>query len=257
MPPLLELQRDFSRALLGGPDAAIAGVVAEDGLAPARRVQIYRNHVRITLREALAATFPVVARLVGDQYFAGAARRFIETSPPDAPVLSEYGAAFPSFLATAPGAPPYLGDVAALEWALNRAYVAPDAPALTGETLADVKPVSFAGLRFAPHPAAALVRSPFPVLAIWQANQPGADGTVDLDQGGATDGQDVLVWRDDDHDAACRALAPGDGAFVAALFAGATLGEAAAGAAHPGFDLAGALALLLRLPVFASVSTER
>src|SRR5262245_48093331 len=118
MPSLRELQQDFSRALLGGSDQAIAASVRGDRLDPRQRVQIYRNHLRISLREALAATFPVIRRLVGEDYFAAVARAFVERHPPRSPVLAEYGADLPAFLAEAPNAPAYLPDVARLEWAL-------------------------------------------------------------------------------------------------------------------------------------------
>ena len=249
MPSLRDIQRDFSRALLGGAENAIVAAVVTDRLAPERRVQIYRNHVRITLREALAATFPVIERLVGAGYFATAARRFVEIQPPRSPVLAEYGAAFPAFLETAPNAPAYLADVARLEWALNLAYHAPDAVALTADAFAALTPDAYAALRLAPMPATRLVRSPYPILAIWRANQPGApaDAMVDLDQGG----QSVLVWRDIDGDAICRALAAAEAIFIGALIDGRELGEAVAAAlaVDAGFDLPAAIAALLAAPI--------
>lgn len=246
MPSLRDIQRDFSRALLGGDDAAIVSAVLPDRLAPARRIQIYRNHTRITLREALAATFPVVERLVGAGYFATAARHFIEALPPRSPVLAEYGAEFAGFLETAPNAPAYLADVARLEWALNQAYHAPDAAPLSAAALAAMAPEAYGAMRLAPLPSTAVLTSSYPILSIWQANQAGADPAVDLGQGG----QHVLVWRDTDGDAACRALADAEAAFDGALIAGRTLGEAAeAGLAlDPGFDLPAALAALLAAP---------
>ncbi|MCK6453969.1 MAG: putative DNA-binding domain-containing protein [Alphaproteobacteria bacterium] len=249
MPPLREIQRDFSQALLGGSDQAIAGRVLHDRLAPAQRIQIYRNHVRITLGEALATTFPVVARLVGGAYFASAARRFIEREPPRSPVLAEYGAAFPDFLAGAPNAPAYLPDVARLEWALNLAYHAEDRPALEPRQLASLPPEAQAALRLKPLPSTAIVSSAFPILAIWQANQPGRADTVDLAQGGQT----VLVWREDG-DAVCRALGPGEAVLLQALGAGRGLGEAASAAvqAEPGLDLPPAIAALLATAVFSA-----
>ncbi len=249
MPSLREIQRDFSRALLGGPDEAIAARVLQDRLAPAERIQIYRNHVRITLREALAATFPVVARLVGEAYFAAVARHFIEREPPRSPVLAEYGATFPDFLAGVPNAPAYLPDVARLEWALNRACHAEDRPALEPRHLADLPPEAQADLRLKPLPSTALLSSAFPILAIWQANQHGREDTVDLALGGQT----VLVWREHG-DAACRALSPGEADLLRSLFDGCGLGQAASGAvqAEPGLDLPPIIASLLATTIFTA-----
>jgi hypothetical protein len=73
------------------------------------------------------------------------------------------------------------------------------------------------------HPSVRLVASNFPVLDIWQANQPGAeaDDTIDLDRGGVR----LIVWR---HaiDVVWRTLPPADHAFIAALAAGQPLGQA-------------------------------
>lgn len=247
MPSLRELQRDVSAAVLGGAAEPAAAHVLRDGLPALQRLQVYRNHVRISLREALASTFPVVRRLVGDGYFSTVARRFVLAHPPKNPVLAEYGAGFPGFLDAAPNAPPYLADVARLEWALNLAYHAPDAPALGARHLAGQPPDAYASLRLRSLPSTALLASSHPIQSIWRANQPDRDGTVD-----ATDGESVLVWRAADGDAACRALASGEAAFLGTLIDGRTLGEAAGAAlsADASFDVATAIAALLAEPLF-------
>jgi hypothetical protein len=249
MLPLRDVQHAFSRAVLGGPETAILAALAADRLAPAQRLQIYRNHVRITLRHALAASFPVVERLAGAGWFATVARDFVVQRPPRSPVLAEYGADFPAHLETARNAPAYLADVARLEWALACADRAPEADALAPAMLARLPAAAQAALRLAPMPATALLRSAYPILAIWRANQPdvAADAMVDLAQGGET----VLVWRDAEGDPACRVLAEAEAAFVGAVIGGLSLGEAAGGAlvADAGFDLVAAIAGLLAQPI--------
>jgi hypothetical protein len=255
MPALHEIQGDFSRYLLGGDAERIARAIRFDRLAGERRAQIYRNHLRITLAEVLGVTFPIVARLVGPGYFAAAARRFAETHPPRQPVLAEYGAEFPSFLETLPHAPEYLGDVARLEWAVNRTYHAPDLPALDAAALENRPPAALEDLCLLPHPAARLLVSPYPVHRIWEANRPEAGGseTVDLGEGGVA----LLVWRRG-AEAMFRPLTAAEHRFAAAMFAGAKLGRAAsfALAADPAFDLAATLAFLLSEPVFLGSSPK-
>jgi hypothetical protein len=53
-----ELDRGFTTGLLGGSDDAILAEILGDGLAPAARLALYRNHVFATLTEALEATYP-------------------------------------------------------------------------------------------------------------------------------------------------------------------------------------------------------
>ena len=61
---LPERQREFAAALTGGY-SAIAEKVIGDAIPAESRVQVYLNHFRVSLLEALAATFPVTRALVG------------------------------------------------------------------------------------------------------------------------------------------------------------------------------------------------
>ena len=75
--------------------------IGASGLAPEARLRVYRNHFRITLAEALGATFPATARLLGGDGFGGLARRFVGAHPPTRPCLAEYGVLWKaSYLAT-------------------------------------------------------------------------------------------------------------------------------------------------------------
>lgn len=238
MPPSLEaLQRAFATAIVDArPDAAAACVI-DDAPGAAARVAIFANHYRITLTDALAATFPVVRRLVGADFFAFAARRFIAGQPPREPRLFRYGAGLADFLAELPeaGHLVYLADVARLEWALNEAAFAEDAEALDAAALAALPATVVADRAFPLHPSATLLRSPWPIDRIWRLNQDGADpaATVDLDAGGVW----LLVHRAGEA-VGWIGLDPAAFALVEGLAAGRTLREAAEGAiaAHGGFD---------------------
>src|SRR5262249_32525180 len=150
------------------------------------------------------------------------------------PCLFEYGATLGDFLERfePSRALAYLPDVARLEWAMNLAWHAPD-----------VAPIARAALTHAPtialHPSVTLLQSPWPVDAIWRANQAEAtDDRVDLDSGGVR----LQVWRAGD-DVCLRSLAPAAFALREAIARTGEL-EAAAGAAltvDPDADLAALL----------------
>jgi len=55
--------------------------VLADGLPPEARLGIYRNNFTGTLTAALKLCYPAVHRLVGAEFFEGAARIFIRWSP--------------------------------------------------------------------------------------------------------------------------------------------------------------------------------
>lgn len=151
------------------------GVTAPAPEEAARRFAVYRNNVVHGLTQALVRRFPVVERLVGPAFFAAMARVFVAAHPPRTPVLLRYGDAFPGFLAGFPPVAhlPYLADVARLELARGAAYHAADAAPLDPEALRTAGPRT----RLRLHPSLRLLRSDWPVVAIWAANQPGGSGS--------------------------------------------------------------------------------
>src|SRR5437899_2589733 len=121
-PSLLELQRALRASLVTHDDRGISAHVVDAGLSPAERLDVYRNTFASVLTTALRLSYPAVHRLVGAEFFEGAARVFIETSLPRSACLDDYGDEFPGFLA---GFEPVsslacLADVARVEWAVNR-----------------------------------------------------------------------------------------------------------------------------------------
>src|SRR6516225_2425236 len=96
MPTLLEVQRAMRASLVDRDDAAAAAMLPEG--VGADRLNIYRNTVLIGLTKALSLCFPAVRRLVGADFFEGAAGLFIPQHPPRAAWLDRYGAEFPDFL---------------------------------------------------------------------------------------------------------------------------------------------------------------
>ena len=44
MQSLRDVERDFARALLGEADGAVVASILGDGLSPAARLGVYRNH---------------------------------------------------------------------------------------------------------------------------------------------------------------------------------------------------------------------
>ena len=122
-----DLIADFRAGLASR--AVPAGMTARDPAEVVRRFAVYRNNVAHSLSRALAARFPVIERLVGADFFRPLAAAFIAAHPPASPMLFQWGADFPGFLAGFEPLRelPYLGDVAQLEWLRGEAYHAADA----------------------------------------------------------------------------------------------------------------------------------
>jgi hypothetical protein len=193
---LRELQRQFSATLFAGRDGGeLLEEVVADGIDAARRLDIYRNNLQEGFRKALALEFPVIERLVGNDYFHQLARDFLAAHPSRCGDLHHIGAPLPSFLTErfSDSDYAYLPDVARLEWAVEEAGIAADEPPFDLTSLQSIGAEDCARLRFALHPACRLVRSRYPILQIWRANQPELPGEeiIDLGQGG----ENVLVHR--------------------------------------------------------------
>ncbi|MDW8260680.1 MAG: DNA-binding domain-containing protein, partial [Gammaproteobacteria bacterium] len=203
----------------------------------------YRRNWRENGCRTLQLEFPVIVRLVGADYFRQTACEYLQAHPSRSGDLHHLGRAWPAFLRAkfADSEYAYLADVAVLEWALQEAMIAADDTRRFDPTgLAALAPEVLERLRLAVHPAVRVVSSAYPILRIWEANQPDiADPPlIDLQSGG----EHVLIVRPQRASSLLR-LDAGAAACLRALSAGEPLGAAldAALAQEPTFDLQAAL----------------
>jgi hypothetical protein len=150
------------------------GVVAgwlRDGARFARGLQAYQANGGALAERALAAVFPTLQQLLGDESFAALARAFWFAAPPLRGDIGEWGAALPAFVADAEqlAGGPYLADVARLEWAVHEAERAADVLPLQGlALLGDSEP---SAIRLQLQPGTALLSSPHPIVTVWLAHR--------------------------------------------------------------------------------------
>jgi len=249
MPRLADQQAELSAALLDPAAPLPAGWVGPDGRADLKRFGVYRNNVASSLIEVLREAYPAVHRLVGDEYFSALAKLFIQAHPPQSPVMLDYGAAFPPYLAAFEplAGLPYLADVARIERAWLEAYHAADVASTPCEaltsTLGAVAPERAGELHLELHPSVRIVRSAWPALTIWQMNV-GERPMERIDLQGA--GEDTLLSRPQAQVTA-RPMPAGEAEFLHSLLAGECLAQAAQQAIgrHAEFDLARQLAVAL------------
>ncbi len=240
----------FRAALLSPGRDAPEGLTDGAGRPAGRRFDVYRNNVAVALREALESGFPAVAKLIGPENFARAAGMFLRSTPPDTPLMMQYGAGFPEYLEDIEALQSigYLGDVARLELTLRRSYHAADAPALDGARLAELSEEALMAARFTLSPATQVLRSAWPVLSIYRFTlTPGSPKPQ-------ARAEDVLVCRPEFD--SMPHLLPAHGAdFVQSLGRGARFAEAVE-TAGPDFDLSATLTLLLSQGALTDLTTD-
>lgn len=241
MASLLKLQAAVLEALLEEAPERAAPEILGQGIDPVRRLGVYANTIRVNVHASLAASFPVLARLVGEDYFRQAVRDYQRRTPSRSGDLQHVGREFPAYWTELHGAGEYryLGHVARFEWACQECLLAADHPPLDLAALARVPPEAYDALRFAPHPSLRRFAAPYPVLAIWQANADPAvePPPVDLGQGG-----DRLALVRRRMQLEFHPLGEGEWAFLEALERRAPLAAALEAGAHDArFEPAAAL----------------
>ncbi|SDW57998.1 Putative DNA-binding domain-containing protein [Ruegeria halocynthiae] len=246
-------QTTFHSALLDASQPIPDGLLDAEAQPAGRRFSVYRNNVAVSLTEAMHQAFPVIARLLGAQNMDGLSGIFLRQHPPTSPLMMLYGDEFPTFLEGMEQLSHlgYLPDVARLELALRHAYHAADSQSIDPDALS-IPPEDLMRARLTLAPAAQVLRSDWPVHAIWLFN---TEKNAPKPQAGA---QDVLITRPE-YDPAPHSLPPGGAAWILRVQDGQTIGEAfeTTVAETPEFDLGTTLALLLQGGAITSVTIER
>jgi hypothetical protein len=248
---LARYQDAFAQALLA-PGAEPAAEVAALATQPA--FAVYRNTVVKGCIDALQANYPVVARLVGEEWFRAAAAVYVREALPSDPTLLDYGASFADFLARFPPAAelPYLPGCARLDRLWTEAHMAADEAALDPAALTRLAPDALAGVVLRPHTAARWAWfEEAPIYTIWTRNR--AHGVPDDDIEWRPEGallvrpRDTVEWT---------ALDAAGCAFLDACAVGATIANAAQAAleAQEDADLARLMSTLLAAGAFGRMS---
>ncbi|MDI1272392.1 putative DNA-binding domain-containing protein [Polaromonas sp.] len=195
-------QQGLLQLVLGAPGGAApprwlsAGDAAQAGCLQ-RGLQAYRANGQALAERALAAAYPVLVQLVGEENFASLARHFWARHPPVCGDMACWGDLLGAFVGASAqlADEPCLADVAHLEWRMHLASSAADVSpdAATFARLATEDP---ARITLTLGAGVAWLASPYPVASIVNAH---LTGSPSLQQAGQwlAEGraEHVLVWR--------------------------------------------------------------
>ena len=138
----------------------------------ARGLKSYQAHGHMLADRTLRGTYPVLAKLLGVDSFAGLARAFWHAHPPARGDLAQWGGELAGFVQASDQLrdEPYLGDVARVEWDLHTCAGASDRAAepVTFQLLMAHDPAT---LRLVLAPGCSVLRSAWPVVSIVTAHQ--------------------------------------------------------------------------------------
>ena len=185
------LQREMQAFLLGRSRAVASRIAARPGLAPERRLGIYRQAYRARLVDALRDSFGHTAAFLGEDFDALAAR-YVGGNPSRHANLRWYGEDFPGWLARRLATHPVVGELASLDRALRRAFDGADDRVLGLPDLAALGAGDWDGLLLRLHPTCARLAFRYNTLALWHAlDRDEAPPVVEI----APHPVEVFVWR--------------------------------------------------------------
>lgn len=222
MTGLMHAQQAFLGCVLDDTAPSPAGWSARQmaGLA------VYRNAYRARLLDTLRDTFERTARLAGDDAFQQAAAHHLILHPPAHWTIDLAGEGFAETCAALFAGDPDVGELAWLEWAMHRAFTAPDAAPLTLSALArdtaQFTPDQWDTLRLTLLPGTSMRVVTHDLITLWSS----LGGSEDPPQVQALPAPlTVIAWRESERPVFVL-VSDAEGRALAVLQRGGTFAEA-------------------------------
>ncbi|MGH7749151.1 MAG: DNA-binding domain-containing protein, partial [Candidatus Dormibacteria bacterium] len=171
MSSLARIQGEFQDYLLRGSRAIEQHVTGSARVPVAVRLGVYGGGYGSRLIDALAANYPALALLLGEEDFQALGVEYVRTH--DSPFFSirNYGDELPEFLTRHPHYEevPLLAELARWEWAVSCVFDAADAEPIGAQALAPLAPGEWARLRFGWHPSVRRLGLQWNAPQLWKA----------------------------------------------------------------------------------------
>lgn len=266
MSALANYQEQFFSSLVNQPSADLLAQVATQSEHASDeatlRMAVYQNNYAHSLREALKDSYPVVLRLIGEDFFHVLAMEFIQSHPPKQASLQSYGLEFIPFVSNHKQCQqlPFLADVAHIEYLYIQCFHGPEQEAINLNHLLVEEEDDLPHVAFTAHPNVYLVSSDYPSLDIWYANLEDEVTEINLDECLPSR---ILIYRNDELQVETVQLNNIAYSFCHHLMMGQSISEAWANlrdvVGHPldDDDLNGMLTYFLGLGVFTGLSIEQ
>ena len=196
MSDLARQQADFQRGILAGDDSVLAEIPDSPREKRETLFGVYRYAYGSRLVDALRNDHELLHLYLGDEMFDEMGHAYVKVRPSEHPNLRWFSQGLPEFLrSNAPYSQyPVLGDLAALEKALNDAFDDSDGAVVSLADVAAFAPDIWKDLTFTPHPTAARLDLTTNAAAIWRALK---NDETPPDAETLQEPARLLVWRQD------------------------------------------------------------
>ncbi len=184
----------FQEAILKGGDDILKLIPPNAHTNAQVLFGVYRNAYVGRLVEIIGADHPLTAMYLGDDAFGDLARSYVAAHPSTTQNARWVSRHLTEFARQTPRFAPHrqVGDLIAIEAALNTAFDAADAEPVTIATLQQTPPEQWDMLVFTPHPSAQRLTLSSNALDLWLALKEDAEVPEAAEGSG-----ELLVWRQD------------------------------------------------------------
>jgi hypothetical protein len=223
MSELARVQQEFQAYLLRGTRAIESEVVGSARVPVETRLAIYGGAYGSRLIDALAASYPALATLLGEEDFQALGARYVRAHDSRYFSIRNYGDALETFLGEHAdyAEVPLLAELARWEWTLCAVFDAADAGSLAAAARARVAPADWARLRFSWHPSVRRLALKWNVPQLWKAL---LENAARPELSVVAEPVEWLLWRQDLR-SCYRSLEPGEATVLDAAVAGGSFGE--------------------------------
>lgn len=193
---LKDFQDRFQRAILEGDDAILSDIPDGPRETKDNLLGIYRDAYVLRLIDVVANDHERLHAYMGDGPFRQMARAYVASFPSHHPNARWFSHRLPEFLKSDEpyASEPVLGELAALERALNDAFDGEDAPVLSMADLSLIPTVRWGDLTFVRHPTATSMEAFTNVAAIWSALRAGKEPPAVVI---GSEPAFILAWRNE------------------------------------------------------------
>jgi len=186
MTKLAVLQNNFIHDCLSGPltpeNTLMANDIDSQFISAQGLMGIYQHSAIANITNALSLSYPVIEKLVGDNFFKAMCREYILQNWPATGNMDDYGECFSQFIAEFKQTKQltYLEDVARFEWLFHQSSLADDSSNFDWSALASITESDVLKLKFLLSPPVKLINCKVAIDKIWQMNQANAQEDIEL-----------------------------------------------------------------------------